>query len=776
MLFRSSAVLISVILLPASTSFAQDGDLAGYFGFEGLEIVKIERGAGPVLVADMNADGLQDLVAVNNFKSRIEIHYQKKGAKATDEVDTSSLRVNEHPEHWRFRRELISVSQRVGAIVATDYDHDGLMDLVYAGAPESIVFVRQKSAGSFEIKRTHRVKNLGATRDGLAVANVMGDSNPELLALVDGQISVWPLTNDVIGSATVLDAGDKMAAFLLDDFSGDGQDDILGILPDDATAPIRVWLTGVEGQSLVIGPQLRFEMPALREATSIHWPGVTGAGLAVIERASKRLVVSDFAKQPIEESGLREGALSSFAWTDAKNRKRSTAVVDVDGDGLLDIVATDTQQNAVVVFKQLQGRGLQPGVAYPSIDEMDVLVAGNVDDDPYAEIFVLSEKASFVGRCDVGPEGVPYPQPMALPEGKTPVAMNLVRLEHGAHLAVVSKDGRSYQIDLMPLVAGDSTSHMIDLGSQSRAPETILAVDADQDGRTDLLLFTPEKPMTMIHAGDDGFKLMESKDMGQFGIVQAANAANTLVFDIDGDDKPELCIADKNFVRAVRYVTNPPQGVSPGWQVIRQINVGDSASKLVSLASLKPRLAAADRENGRLIIFEPSTSDSSGWKESESVSISESKFKSIEAGAFCGDAQDNVLVVGETGFGVVRLKGQRLGLEQVAAWRNDVERRVEHELASGDINGDGFTDLVALDAGEQMCEIFTFTQSRKMLFATGFKVFESKLFTAGEPREFEPSQAMIADVTGDGANDIVLLAHDRILIYPQMTRQASKSN
>ena len=26
----------------------------------------------------------------------------------------------------------------------------------------------------------------------------------------------------------------------------------------------------------------------------------------------------------------------------------------------------------------------------------------------------------------------------------------------------------------------------------------------------------------------------------------------------------------------------------------------------------------------------------------------------------------------------------------------------------------------------------------------------------------------ISDVTGDGANDLILLAHDRVLIYPQM--------
>ena len=46
-------------------------------------------------------------------------------------------------------------------------------------------------------------------------------------------------------------------------------------------------------------------------------------------------------------------------------------------------------------------------------------------------------------------------------------------------------------------------------------------------------------------------------------------------------------------------------------------------------------------------------------------------------------------------------------------------------------------------------------------------MFESRIFQGGEPREFEPSMAIVADVTGDGADDIVLLCHDRVLIYPQ---------
>ena len=75
-----------------------------------------ETDAGPIVIADMNGDGLRDLIAVNNRASRIEIHYQKKDAKPDDEV-RAPTRVNEFPEHWRFRREFVSVTHQIDAIV-----------------------------------------------------------------------------------------------------------------------------------------------------------------------------------------------------------------------------------------------------------------------------------------------------------------------------------------------------------------------------------------------------------------------------------------------------------------------------------------------------------------------------------------------------------------------------------------------------------------------------------------------------------------------------------
>jgi hypothetical protein len=195
------------------------------------------------------------------------------------------------------------------------------------------------------------------------------------------------------------------------------------------------------------------------------------------------------------------------------------------------------------------------------------------------------------------------------------------------------------------------------------------------------------------------------------------------------------------------------------------MNASRADAKLVALTVRGDTLVAADRENATLAVF---AKDSAGkWTQSDEHPVTGFKFGPVRAGNFSGGTSEDVLLVGDDGFAIARLDGGRLALEEVANFRADRIQQVDHEVIAGDVNGDGFLDLVTLDAGEQSLGILSFSEGGKLLPMTRFRVFETRLFQAGEPREFEPSMALIGDFTGDGANDIVLLCHDRMLLYPQ---------
>ncbi len=750
-----TAPLVAIaIALPALQQ-----DLSKHFGFDGLEVVKVGPGAGPIVAADMNADGLGDLVVVNNHDSRIEVHLQKQGATPADVV--APTRANDIPEHWRYRRVDLPTSEAIGGFVPFDFDADGRMDLVAVGAPNRIVFYKQLTDGTFKADRKHTVKNLLVGKDALVIADVTGDAAPELLALAGQNILMHPLKGSDLGAPIEIMPGSPgIAGLMVDDVDANGTNDLVAVLPDDSQ-PIRVWYGSKRDGLTQVGPQVRYDMPVLVEAALVHVNGMPGAKLGTIEKRTKRTVVHE-ARPTTETHDGGKGELVTWSFADPGNRKRDFAIADVDGDGLPDLVATNTESNAVSVYRQQKGVGFGSAQECPSYADLDFVAARDVNGDGKAEVFVSSEKEGVVGRSAWNGSLVSFPQSVDLAKGLAPVAMNLLSLQGTPTLAVVAKDNRNYRLELINTQSGALQS--IELGALSRAPDTILAVDADQDGHDDLLLFTPEKPMTMVRwEGKDEAKpwtLLESKDMAQFGLAQAANAQNTEIADANGDGKSELLVADRNFIRALRY--DPAKG----WQVVEQVNAARGDSKLVALALRGSTLVAGDRENGKILVFERKDG---AWKESQALDASGFKFNAIATGPFAG-GEDAVLLVGDEGFGVLCDSGTRMEMAELGAYQSDSTRRVEHEIGSGDVNGDGRTDLLLLDAGEQNLEILTFSDAHKLMYATGFEVFESKMFSGGEPKEFQPSQVVVLDVTGDGADDVILLCHDRILVYPQMAK------
>jgi len=315
----------------------------------------------------------------------------------------------------------------------------------------------------------------------------------------------------------------------------------------------------------------------------------------------------------------------------------------------------------------------------------------------------------------------------------------------------------------LELISEGEPANKIDLGSMSRAPETILGIDADHDGRSDLLLLTPDRDATLLLATDDGYELVESP--GQEKLLRSAGPLNTGVLDFDGDEHKELLVADRNFIRALRYDRNDPEDTAGGWRVIDQINAPRTDIALVALEVLdEGAIAAADQENGHIVLFE--RDESGTWNAGDTITLRGFRFDDLRTSGREGWNKE-LLAIGDAGFAVVRLSGTRPKLAEVASWRPEEVQELPHELGSGDLNADGLTDIVVLDAGTQTARILALSEARRILPATSFEIFESRIFSGGEPRNFEPREVQVVDLTGDGRDDLVLLAHDRVLLYPQ---------
>ncbi|MCA9278762.1 MAG: VCBS repeat-containing protein [Phycisphaeraceae bacterium] len=757
--------MLALACVPQVVSAQTSDTLAEYFGFDPMRVVAIGEGCGPAVEGDFNDDGRMDLAVVNNRRSRIELLITRQEMRSETER-RSQANANEIPPSPWYDNVRLSVSNRITAVLSGDVNRDGRTDIICAGSdPAELLVYRQASDGSFALAQRMRAKGLANGTYAVTRAE-LSNGRFEVLAVIDSEVHRVAIGSDGRLQEPVSVGGDAIGFVMSEDVTGDGIDDIIGGATDDS-APVRIWPRfGSDGTG--VGAELRFSLPPVNSISVIPFEDRKAASLGVIERATRRMVYLDLV-QANSSTSLVDDSTSAAVYTlpGADVKDRSIASADLSGDGNNEIVVFDQSANTIEIFAAKPNGELQHVSSSPTFKQPKQIVTGAWSDGNDA-VFVLSEAERTVGVSTFDDGRLTFPEPITLKNSATtPVVMSRFSVGENDLLAVVTKDRRDYEIEL---VDPSNTAELkpVTLKDVRRDPAAILPIDIDANGTIELLLLTPGEPMVVVPIETaDGKSTLGSpltKDtMLQFGLVEAAAPANTLAYDFTGDGQTEMLVADANFVRVCRYDN------TKGWRVIEQLFVDDATVKLTALTILgeknDPSIVAWDRDGKRVVVF---ARDAEGrWGVRRMMNLTGFDVASMQA--FPG-ASGTLLCVSDGAVGVVSLGGTMWSLEEFASARSESDDRFEHDIIAGDINGDGYTDAVVLDASERMCSIYSFSAARKLIFATEFEIYQSRLFTGGASRQFEPSQAIITDLTGDGKNDIAMICHDRVLIYPQAAK------
>lgn len=743
-------------------------DLAQYYGFSGIELFKLDARVFNLQTGDFNQDGLIDILVIDNRDSSVQLLAQQ--AKTVPQATSADSRVNELQSDWRFDIRQIPVDKQLAGMTTADLNGDGLLDMACIGLPDQLLVRYQpsKPGAEWSERWTVRLPGLKPTAWMIASGDLNGDQRSDLVVLGEN-VTYIVYQNDRHGldsPESLINTSTQLSMVQVADINGDGWSDLCYVANEGSTRGLCARLQTADHR---LGPEISFDLQQPRSVTLQNVDEKPGHELITIESRTGRVVVSGL-KPAREELGSLPARLMQYGiGPGSSSRGRAVATGDLDGDGLTDVIATDPDQAQVLLYRQNGIDGLGVAEIFPSLVGTRDICMTDLDGDQKADVVLLSEKEGVLATCQYSHGRLTFPVPiLKKPEGYELAAVEALPTSDGMQfvVAIVKGSGRSAKLDFRRLVRQDDQAWQLvkdpEVAELSGAIGArgidLVSADVNGDGRMDMLAVpggSSEAGVQVLLQSEEGtIKLIPQRQEFDLGISGAGN----LFF-----SGTQLLAARDSFARAMKYSDK-------GWQVQDQFNAGETTARLEGVAALDldgepgDEIVLIDTGVRKLRILRKDDGLYRPWNEVELGNLS---FVSSSVADLNGDKRPDLLLAGTQSFSVLYCGRKDPVLAEIASCRIEREDAYPADVIAGDINGDGQVDLTVVDTSIDGVEILKFGTQR-IDSVTHFRVFEEKrLVSEAESRGTEPREGLAVDITGDGRRDLLLLCHDRLIVYPQ---------
>ena len=743
-----------------------------FFGFSGPEIFPIDNQLCQLRAADIDGDGLMDLVVANNARSKITLLYNQTGK--TNAVRKGSpgdkREVNELPPDARFRIESIASEKRIAAMIVEDLNGDGRPDIAYYGEPKELVVMYNQGTNGWSAPKRWPIDDGQLSANAMCMGDLNGDGRPDLLLL--GENCVYFLAqkaDHTLAEPEKIPFSGTVKAVQVADVDGDGRGDLLLVNWEDRN-PFRFRRQKENGD---LGPELYFSFPPIRSYLADNLEQNGRMQIVTIAQNSGRAQISEFVRKAAEPLSdcFKQGQFQILPLNKTDKARRGMLWADINGDGLPDLLVAEPESGQISVSLQQKDGTLARPKTFPTLAGVSDLAVADWNGDGHPDIFLLSSDERQIGVTSLD-ENQKIPFPTLIPFDGRPLVMAVGALRPGAKPVlgvIVDQDGRR---SLVTRAADGKTSSQKLNESFKSNPTTLAIHDVDQDGLQDFVVLIPyEKIKALRQVPDKDFEELDVSAPG--GAIEQPWLS---VADIDGDGKPELLLAQKNFLRAVVLkpdAVSPGATNRPGWtfSVKEQINGAGSNSRLIGATAVPgcsnaaPSLFLLDAERKALTLCER---DRAGvWQVVRNLPLPVSEFTSLQPLALGRPQFNAVALLGLNLVSFLPLDGQVWELKELDGYETPIRDGRLNDVVSGDLNSDGRKDLVFLESAKNYLDLVIFSAGHKLVPANRWQVFEERSFRGRHADLPEPREAVVADFTGDHKNDLVILVHDRILLYPQ---------
>jgi hypothetical protein len=748
------------------------------FGFSGPEIFPIDNQISQLHVADLDGDGLNDLIVVNNARSRINLLYNMTGKTNLPPVREymEKPELNDLPPGSRFRMESIASEKRIFSLVVADLNGDGRPDLAYYGDPKELIVLYNQGTNGWSAPKRWPIDDGQLSANSLATGDLNGDGRTDLVLLGENCLYFLPQKEDhTLGEPQKIPFSGSVKSIQVTDLDGDGRSDLLLVNWEDRN-PFRFRLQQKDGE---LGPEIYFSSAPIRSYWADNLEANPKTQVITIAQNSGRAQISEFTRHPAEplSGAFRQGQFQVLPLNKTDKARRGLLWADVNGDGLADLLVAEPESGQLSIYFQQKDGSLAAPRTFPTLAGVSDLAVADWNEDDKQQIFLLSADERQVGVTHLDEQQrLPFPTLLPL-EGK-PLALAAGKLHPGAKpvLAVILEQearGEAGPRRVLVTRTGDGKTRTQRLSKDFKSNPTTLAFhDVDQDGLNDLVVLIPYEKVKIL-------RQVAGKDFEELDVAPPGGALEQpwlSAADIDGDGKPELLLSQKNFLRAVvlkREASQTNSANTGPWtfEVKEQINGTASNSRLAGAAAVPngtnsvPSLFLLDVERKALTLCER---DRAGvWQVVHNVPLPVSDFASLQPISLGGHQANAISLLGLNAVACLPLSGQVWELTELDSYETPIKDGRLNDVVSGDLDNDGRKDLVFLETARNYLDLVIFDANHKLVPANRWPVFEERTFRSRRSDMPEPREAAVADVTGDGKNDLIVLVHDRILVYPQ---------
>jgi len=748
---------------------------ASALSFSGPEVVKLDWGMRSLSVSDMDNDGLNDLVIINNDTAKIEILYQL-GEGADGTTRKQQLKRNRWEpvlEDAHFESEAIAIGFPLFDLAVGDLNGDGRMDLAYTGREHPLTVRFQDDSGSWtELEKFDGFEALG-WNDTLEVVDLDNDGDSELVVTSADGLRVYEqgeegrLHEKEIYSVT----GQNTFNLMVADVTHDNLPDISYISSDGK-------------QSLVLreqlkeggfGPELRFPFDRpVRSIRILPYGKDDEAAFCSVDSRSGSLEIFKLHRQSAseEKTSLLTGQPAVYPVFKKGRSAASYAFGDLNGDSLEDLLVANPDKAEVVLFLKAPDYFYSPQT-FPSFSEISSMTHGRFFKGDRDSVVILSAGERMMGISRMSPEKrIEFPRQLNIGDGD-PLVCQAINLDGDDYheLAFISEVDEVMTLILArPVDRDDFKSEWIELSRTElrdlkRKPKTIREIAIFENNQPGLMIFVPREAPLFFSVGRS--EMMELKEVAgtssvRESLLKDVQPVQVNVIDINADGLNELVVGQDGYARALQ-MNNDMLEMVDQFNALRSDDTVSAIIPFYSEDKVKQLIFYVEDAGA----FQLVKQDADGvFRYDSSMDVGKielsgwyqfSNPKNSGTFIFAGTDRFWTLTSGSDVWSRVVEESYETHLEDV--FYNFIE--------STDFDGDGAFELVAVDGKNHVIEILS-EQEEHLESQMFWEIFEQNLHYQGRNgSKTEPREAVIADLTNDGKLDFAFLVHDRILFYPQ---------